>query len=675
MRLAAAVGAAVLTSLLGAAAVSARPLPPTVTLAVLPSGTSVSQLAAVGGLSPGLLSAGIGGGPALQTYLDISQGNRVFDSFYDSAQLPLRFARGRVVGWSRALARAGAAPAGLVPGLLASALRRAGVSVGAAPGLGLPALVAADRNGRLHRSSRPTSEFEVQLASLGRLRGLVAGLHGADLLIALERPQGSSQALAIGIGGRGFSGDLTSASTRMDGYVLSTDIAPTILARLGIGVPASMSGEPISSQGSLDPGAVVSLGKRLAEIPSRRAPVLGLALAIWLSVLFLAIAATRGRVARTGVRLAGLALVYLPLVLLGAAALEPSRTAETLLVILSAPLLGALTRLGLGGGYRALALASALTVLAYAADVVAGSPLTPLSLLGPNPGLGVRFYGIGNELGALLAVLVLAGTGAALAGNRGRLSAKVSGFAFLAVGLPAALIFAAGPFGADVGSAIAIPLGAVAAAAATLAPSRRTTALVLVVVPICALAVLSLIDLYASTNTHFTRSVLDAASLRQLGEVAERRLRASANSFTRPGLLAFMPVVVAGGGLAIWRRDRLANWLQGFPTMRAGLLGALAATAVGTFVNDSGLLVAELGAAYLLVFIVYAWACDGSRGAPAAPAFVSGPTGAANPGPQRQGIPTGQLDFQKRCRAGDARSPANSVAVKPGPMSGGVDAV
>ena len=52
------------------------------------------------------------------------------------------------------------------------------------------------------------------------------------------------------------------------------------------------------------------------------------------------------------------------------------------------------------------------SVAAYAADVIAGSPLTSLSLLGPNPGLGVRFYGIGNELEALLAVPVAGGGGA-----------------------------------------------------------------------------------------------------------------------------------------------------------------------------------------------------------------------------------------------------------------------
>ncbi len=45
--------------------------------------------------------------------------------------------------------------------------------------------------------------------------------------------------------------------------------------------------------------------------------------------------------------------------------------------------------------------------------------------------------------------------------------------------------------------------------------------------------------------------------------------------------------------------------------MRAGLLGALAATLVGTLANDSGALLLEIGAAYLLVFTGFAWAEGG----------------------------------------------------------------
>jgi hypothetical protein len=41
--------------------------------------------------------------------------------------------------------------------------------------------------------------------------------------------------------------------------------------------------------------------------------------------------------------------------------------------------------------------------------------------------------------------------------------------------------------------------------------------------------------------------------------------------------------------------------------MRAGLLGALAATVIGTLANDSGALLLEIGTAYLLVFVSFAW--------------------------------------------------------------------
>ena len=60
---------------------------PRVVVALLPEGTGVGELAQVRGVSVGLLSAGLGSVPAEQTYLDISQGNRVFDSLYDS-ELP-----------------------------------------------------------------------------------------------------------------------------------------------------------------------------------------------------------------------------------------------------------------------------------------------------------------------------------------------------------------------------------------------------------------------------------------------------------------------------------------------------------------------------------------------------------------------------------------------------------
>jgi hypothetical protein len=556
--------------------IAAPPAVAQVAVVLLPEGASPRQLAQAG-LAPGLMSAGLGSVPAEQTYLDITQGNRIFTSLYGEALPPASIPLNRPLDDEEIARRGEAAPAEIVPGLLASTLAAAG------------------------------KRFEVRRAAPRQLPGLVRSLRGMDLLIAIERPPPApGRALAIGLAGSGFDGNLTSDSTRLDGYVLATDVAPTILARLGVEVPSQMSGQPIRAEGSVDAAGVEELGERLAVISQRRGPVIGLSLLAWILVLGLAIAVTGGRAGRGGVRLGGLAVVFLPLVLLGGAALQPGEAAEMLLVLLGAPLLATLT-LALFGGYRALAVASALTVFAYAADVIAGSAFTSLSLLGPNPGLGVRFYGIGNELEALLAVLVVAGSGVGLAGFGPRLAPRSCAIAFLAIGLCAAFVFAAGRFGAEVNAAIVLPVGA-AVAAAAIAARRRRTALLALAAPVLALALLALVDLVSGANAHLTRSVLDAGGLGDLADVAQRRLQLSAHSFTRPVVFIFLPVIAALAALAIAHRDRLRGWVAPYPAVRAGLVGAAAATAVGTLANDSGALMLEIGAAYLLVFAGFAWA-------------------------------------------------------------------
>jgi hypothetical protein len=554
--------------------------PSAMRLVVLPPETTVAELAEAG-FSPGLMSAGLGTVPPEQTFLDITQGNRVFDSLYDE-DLPA-YEGNRAAWWRAARERAESAPADIVPGLLSATLKRAGI---------------------------PSRLFELRREGLSRLPP-----GDRDLVIAIARPTGKNDApLPIGISGPGYDGNLTSDSTRMNGYLLSTDIAPTVLDHFGIAVPKEMSGQPIRSEGSIDVGAIESLADRMGVISSRRGPVVGLNIVVWLAVLALVALLSRGRLARPAVRLIGLTIVYLPLVLLLGSALETGETAERLLVLLLCPALAALTLLLLRG-YRALAVASGLTVLAYAIDAIAGSPLTSLSLLGPNPGLGVRFYGIGNELEALLAVLVVAGTGVGLAAFSPHAPARASAWAFVGLGLLAAVVFAAGRFGADVGAAIVFPVGAVVAAMAIAGRGRRSLLLAVLAAPAAVLALLALVDLLSGANAHLTRSVLDAGGLGDLADVAQRRLQLSAHSFARPVLLAFLPVVAALAGVAYLRRDRLRAWLADVPEVRAGLLGALAATVVGTLANDSGALLLEIGTAYLLVFTGFAWAESAAKSA------------------------------------------------------------
>ncbi|MGZ5323747.1 MAG: hypothetical protein ACXWZ3_06655, partial [Solirubrobacterales bacterium] len=110
----------------GPEAKPARPAPategpgPSVTVAVLASGVEPERLWEVPGISPGAMSAGLAEVSAVQTYLDIGAGNRVFTSLYDfEPPVPARVG-GRVPGWDEIVRRADSAPAEIVPGLLAS---------------------------------------------------------------------------------------------------------------------------------------------------------------------------------------------------------------------------------------------------------------------------------------------------------------------------------------------------------------------------------------------------------------------------------------------------------------------------------------------------------------------------------------------------------------------------
>ncbi len=231
-----------------------------------------------------------------------------------------------------------------------------------------------------------------------------------------------------------------------------------------------MSGSAIRSEGDRDAAAVQDRADRMRVVSKRRGAVVLRNMIAWLLLAALATALSRGRAGPHRVR-AVRPLGRLPA---GPAArrarpCSPDEVlAERLIVGLGAPALAAITLL-LRRGWEALAIACGVTLGAYAIDIIAGSPLTAQSLLGPNPGLGVRFFGIGNELEAILAVVIPVGVGAGLA------SAAVHGHppsrraavaAFLIVGGASAMVFAAGRFGADVGAAIVFPAGAAVAALA-----------------------------------------------------------------------------------------------------------------------------------------------------------------------------------------------------------------
>ena len=600
------------------------PPQPRVTIALLPSGTTVERIAAaVPGIAPGVLSAGIGQVPASQTYLDVGQGTRLAGSLYPETIPPLYVTGNRVSGrrWRQALERAADAPADIVPGLLASTLEEAGVSVTATPLAGSPALIATDREGRVSRGADcelgECPGVTVGSVRLAELPAVARRVRDGDFLIALERPPPLRDQLAVGIAGPGFSGEgnLSSPTTRMPGYVLSTDLMPTILDAYGIAIPDEVSGRVIETDGDEpDSEAVATLEKRLGDVPERRYGALAVNLFIWLALLGLATLIWRRRAAVLGLRLLAVAMAAVPALLLIPAAIAPSELVERLIVGLGAPLaallaLAATRRLGPNGPYAAFGLAAAVSIVAVAIDVLAGSPLTPLSLLGSNPGYGVRFFGIGNELEATIGVLLMLGTGAAITAIAPRDPRRAMAIAAVLVTLAAVLVFAPGRFGADVGAAITFPAGAAAAVIAALGLGGRR-ALLVVLAPVAALALIVVVDLVLGGDAHLSRSVLDAGGLDEVGDVFERRISLGAKSFPRYIDSPFFIGALIAIAAAIWQRRRIASWLEGRPAARAGVIGAAGATVIGTLANDSAALLLMVGTGFIAVFCGLAW---GSR--------------------------------------------------------------
>ena len=581
----------------------------------LPSTTTIGRIAGIDGLAPGLMSAGIGGGvPAAQTYLDMTQGARVFSHFYDEDLPPVLLTEDGVDPpvWKRIVERAESAPAEIVPGLLGQSLLDAGIAVRAEPVIGHAALLAADEEGQVERTEeRPCRAgcppgFTVIRAEPGQLPGLIDDLGGEDMLIAIrDAPPAEDKQLPIGIAGEGFSGTLTSDSTRTYGFVITSDVAPTILDRFGVDVPREMAGRAIRGDQSLGAEQITKLDRRLGERPKRGA-VIGVPLLAWLLLTGLAALFGRARWGRPACAMLAISAAYLPALLLVGAAVKPSQTVEALIVLIGGPVLAALTLWSVRG-YAALAVACAITVGAHMIDMFFGSPLTSLSVLGPNPAGGVRFYGIGNELEAGIAAMVPIGAGAWL-GSKPDRSPRFAAAVFIACALAATVAFAPGRFGADVGAAIVLPAGAAVAVSLVLGLRLRTMLIALGLVAVGGLVALVLADTLFGGDAHFSRTVLGADSPGELGDVVARRARLTARSFYDPAYPELLAITVVLLALGIRYRTRIMAWFGDREPARAGYLGALAATIVGTISNDSWAILLIVGTIYLAIAGGFFWA-------------------------------------------------------------------
>jgi hypothetical protein len=579
----------------------------------------------------GVSSPSIGSYSKRQMLLDMSSGTRIANSAYgrDLGRLDLDYgpSGGRMKGWFYDDKRAEAAPGDVLPGLFASTLEKAGHRVAYAGVVGFEqteAAVAADRAGRVEKVSLGTigtfpqrtldlwrgsdvvvARFPPDAAGLEALDRIVAAREPGDLIYAIRAPPaGRVRLLPTGMLGPGFRARvLYSPTTRRTGLVAVTDMAPTVLDYLGVKIPKQMEGRVIEARPDGNAEDVRARMARLDVVLGRRGPALrtfGLALVLMALGLW---SARRRDGLRAAARIAFLAVLWVPGVALVCGALAPTRLAEILALSLGSIGLGALTDRFVPWPL-APALPAAVVFGAHAVDLARGSPWIGASLAGPNPKGGARFFGIGNELEAILSLEVLLGLGAALTLVKREYVARMFAFGCLI----AAAIIGSGRLGADVGGVITLGAGAAGAVLASMGGRlTRRRLLVAALVPVAAVLGLVVLDVVTSGGAHLTRTVIHGNGSGEIADIIQRRAKISFN-----GLKNIPVAIVCGLGLvcmvlALRRRERIYAPLRDHPAFMAGIWGSFSATVIGALSNDSGPVIFALGSLGLVFATGYVW--------------------------------------------------------------------
>jgi hypothetical protein len=638
-----------LTGAWASPAAAADPTQGSVVLAFLPA--EESELASVPGMSVAIMSATQGPYSAEQLLLDITQGARIAGSAYASAHPPdMALQRtgtaGVIAGWQAARRRAEDAPQLLRPGLLAAQIPGGAAYAGIAGTDDTDAIAAANRSGRVGAVSLGTSPtLLARIAMLLQARPLIvadlpAGRTGhadlrmlsatrepGELLLVVQRARSVRGHELLWVGAAGLAGsaaaghsqraagvsgstELSSQTTNERGVIAAVDIAPTILRHLDITpIPADVRGDPIRTDGPLHSASLRSLMARLHVIGPRRLHALG-----WLLTalaLLLLLSAPWPRARAWAMRTGALAMLWTPVAVLIPAALEPSAAVEYLTIALACLALGALSDRLLRWPRAPLAPA-VVTVLAIVADALAGTQLLMRSLLGPDPILGARFYGIGNELKSGLAVLVLAAVAAALypATDRRSASGRRAAFTMAGAGILLAAVEGSARIGAGVGGVILVSAGA-AVATVMLLPGAltRRRALIVLIAPVVALIALAALDLATAHGSgHYTGSILHARSLGDLRDVIVRRYTAAFDELHNHAMPVATVLALLCAAFGLRRRERLLAPVAGDPAWLAALSGGLAAGIVGALVEDSGPVLLVVAVFVLGCVLTYLWA-------------------------------------------------------------------
>lgn len=407
-------------------------------------------------------------------------------------------------------------------------------------------------------------------------------------------------------------GFLTSPTTRRAGVVLNLDIAPTILEFLGINTPLTITGRAMRVVPAADTvQALQGMSRQLALTYAAR-PYLQKGYIFYQLILLLLSLVfifwkfkVRDYLKPFLLSVMAVPLVYLILPLLpqpGPLALAAQLVVITILLTM---LILLLQRFGLDP----FALICIATAGALLLDTLSGSALQKTSVLGYDPIVGARFYGMGNEyMGIMIGALIIGSSSLLTVFPKyKRILLTLTGFVFIL----AVYTLAAPQLGTNVG-------GTIAAASAFLVSLLLLTGVkfniktVLLVASAVALVVLLFI-LYdirrpVELQSHIGRAAgLIAAG--GFGEIVNIIIRKSEISIKLIKYTIWSRIFIASlGSLALlfYRPTGVMAAIKAkYPYLYKGFMGVIVGSIVALIFNDSGVVAAATAMVFCAPPLIY----------------------------------------------------------------------
>ncbi|EAQ00878.1 hypothetical protein JNB_11904 [Janibacter sp. HTCC2649] len=461
---------------------------------------------------------------------------------------------------------------------------------------------------------------------------------GADFIVASLSDAGVTERLRLAVarGPHYGPGQLNAPSTRQPGLIQAQDLPITLMSITGITIPGNLGGTTLTSDPAPDNSEkraadrlqkLVDYDLASHEVHSLVPPFFSVFAYGQLVIYLLVLLVWKGKIGGPDTRRRVLGIVRI--IAVAAASVPASTFLANLLpwwrfpipmvsivasvgifvaLIAYAALRGPWGRAALGS----LAFVSAVTVAVLAGDILTGSRLQQSSLMGLQPVVGGRFYGMGNVTFALFAtssILLATAVSSYLVSHR---RPRVAAAVVLVIGVGTVIIDGAPFWGADGGGPPAFIPG-IAYLILSILGLRMTWQRI-------ALIGLGSVGLFfavagldwlrpADDRSHlgrFIQAIIDGNAL----DIVIRKGQQNWSILTGnapltllvPAALLFVIYVLARP--TSWGSRGLGKATEKAPTLRAGLVALVITLTVGFLINDSGTAIPAVGATVAVPLIV-----------------------------------------------------------------------